>query len=68
MAFVGNLVLGGDTIEEAFEQVAIAMFGYMTDNLKNVEIDESKQATIEVEGIFYFFYSSTRSRYAKLII
>ncbi|KAK2576599.1 hypothetical protein KPH14_005269 [Odynerus spinipes] len=37
----------GDTLEEAFEQCAIAMFGYMTD-LRRVEIREVQQ--IEAEG------------------
>ena len=37
----------GDTLQEAFEQVAIAMFGYMTD-LTKVEISQTEE--IEVEG------------------
>ena len=37
----------GDTLEEAFEQCAIAMFGYMTE-IDTVEIKESQD--IEAEG------------------
>jgi hypothetical protein len=39
---------GGQTLEEAFEQVVIAMFGYMT-NLESVSIQSHMD--IEVEGI-----------------
>eukprot|EP00297_Palpitomonas_bilix_P013972 CAMPEP_0113902898 /NCGR_PEP_ID=MMETSP0780_2-20120614/22142_1 /TAXON_ID=652834 /ORGANISM="Palpitomonas bilix" /LENGTH=223 /DNA_ID=CAMNT_0000895827 /DNA_START=131 /DNA_END=802 /DNA_ORIENTATION=- /assembly_acc=CAM_ASM_000599 len=39
----------GDTLEEAFEQVVIAMFNYMVE-LRVVDIDYSKTRTIEVEG------------------
>lgn len=42
------LKTGGQTLEEAFEQVAIAMFGYMT-NLETVSIQ--RQYDIEVEGL-----------------
>ena len=42
------LNLGGETLEEAFEQVAMAMFGYMTD-IERVSIDYHYD--IEVEGL-----------------
>ena len=39
----------GSTLQTAFEHVAIAMFGYMTD-LETVEIDESCNRTMRVKG------------------
>lgn len=40
--------LGGETLEEAFEQVAMSMFAYMTD-IERVSIDYHYD--IEVEGL-----------------
>jgi len=39
----------GPTLKQAFEQVIVCMFGYMTE-LDKVEIDETKTIEIEAEG------------------
>jgi SHS2 domain-containing protein len=41
------IFLGGSDIKEAFEQVAVCMFGYMTD-LKTVDFTETRE--IEAAG------------------
>lgn len=40
---------GGDTIEEAFEQQVVAMFGYMTE-IDKVCVDEAMTQEFEVTG------------------
>ncbi|CAF0839808.1 unnamed protein product [Didymodactylos carnosus] len=39
----------GDSIEEAFEQIGMAMFGYMTD-IERIENKEMKEIDIQAEG------------------
>lgn len=39
---------GGDSLEEAFEQCATSMFGYMTTDYNTVEMKEEKE--VEAEG------------------
>src|SRR5690606_14741708 len=41
--------IGGPTLKEAFEQVVICMFGYITE-LDRVDIDEECQVEVEAEG------------------
>ncbi|XP_074105174.1 protein archease [Cotesia typhae] len=47
----------GETLQEAFEQCGMAMFGYMTD-LETVEIDQSYDITAQADdllGLLYHF-------------
>uniref|UniRef100_T1JD31 Archease domain-containing protein n=1 Tax=Strigamia maritima TaxID=126957 RepID=T1JD31_STRMM len=45
-----NSFSGGDSLTEAFEQAAVAMFGYMTEI---DSVDMLTTETIEVEGMYY---------------
>jgi hypothetical protein len=43
--------VGGSNMIEAFEQVVVCMFGYMTE-LDKVDIDPTQTRTISAEGLF----------------
>lgn len=42
-------LLGGPTVREAFENMAVCMFDYITD-IETVDVDESMTLSISVEG------------------
>ena len=53
--FVPRLHSWGDTLEEAFEQCAMSMFGYMTE-IEYVEMTDYQEITAEGEDLLSLLY------------